>query len=754
MKRRLGLTTRNVLFKFVLSFMLVFLLPLLMLGFIIYRDSYVSLKTTLERSALDQIEQLRGYGDARVREIRYVMTRIRSDYSLQQYVILEGPLAQMRAIDRLNLYKTDDATVKEILLYLHDQDLLFTSRGIIRLSALADSAFRTVDERESFLRLIRDTTVSNIRPTGPVYLDDNTPSDIMMFLFPLPDNAETPRATLLFFIPKSGFETMIRGLLLQTSGQGGILDPDGNLLAGFGQNTLDKEVLRTIASLPRDRAMTPLRIGGDKFTFIQARSERNDWTYWALLPESAFYQPVIRKQTGLLILGVGLFVLGMLLIFSLSFLHYRPVNRFMQAIRTYLPETKRSKPVIDWKEIEENLSALETRKTFTRRQLVENLLLGRESYDPQRHYIASGLLLDHACTAVALFRLVRPEGALTSAEMQEALEMLEERADPPGLRCYYTGMEQLSEFALLLNSSDSDPQRIERTLEEIRETLRFKKLESSVGFGSWQPSADGIHRSYVEASAALDYARNGSNREDAVAFGDMKTVSAPDVEWFPVKEQLRYLQSLKQGDTTEAAASLRAIISTLQEHASSLLLSKYVCLDLITQIIRTLQQEKLKYHPEDLHQLLQFNNLNTLADMLETMTVQICTEVAQRKSHQHSALTAQIVEFLEREFANPILSLDWTADWFQVSPSYVSRLVKEQTGTNFAQLLSELRLREAKRLLAETNYAIHEIVAKIGYIDPKSFMRKFKTEVGLTLGDYRKLHKLPDPNERLGDGGA
>jgi two-component system response regulator YesN len=745
MKRMPVLISKSVLLKFIISFMAVFLLPLFVLGIVIYQDSYVKVKQTLEQSASSYLEQLRSYTESRLKDINYTTERIRFDYALQHYTILEGPEAQLRAIERLHLYKSDNSTTQELLLYLHgqkDQDLVFTSRGIIQLSALASSAFRfSTEQQQQFIRIMRNTKSAYILPAESVFTSEGTQTELLMFLFPIPENVDNPRASLLFFIPKSGFEAMIQGWLRQTNGVGGIMDQEGRLLAGFGENQLSSEELLAIKKLPQGPAITPIRLHGESFTFIQTRSDRNNWIYWALLPEPVFYKPLENKLFGLLAIGIGISIFGVLLIIALSFMHYRPVSQFLQAIRIHFPETKLSRPLTEWKEIKENLQALETRKAVTRHQIIENLLYGRESYQLKRHYLASGLILDFPWTAVVLFRIERTQTALTSLEIQDILNQLELNLLSPDLHCYIAGLERLTDCALLLNSKEPDPELLLTKLELIQVSLSSLDLKGIFGVGTWQPIEEGIHRSFVEASAALDYVSGNKEENSYAAFSEMKSLSVLDMDWFPVKEQLRYLQSLKQGDTVEAIACLHEIMSTVRERATSFLLSKYVCLHLITEIVKTIQQEKLDYQPEDVHHLVQFTNVDSLETNLVKLTETICSEAALRKSRQYSALAIQIVDYIYEGYARPELSLDLIADHFRISPSHVSKLVKGQTDKNFASYLSYLRIDEAKRLLVETNYAINDIVIKIGYIDPKNFMRKFKNETGMTLGDYRKLHK-------------
>jgi two-component system response regulator YesN len=63
---------------------------------------------------------------------------------------------------------------------------------------------------------------------------------------------------------------------------------------------------------------------------------------------------------------------------------------------------------------------------------------------------------------------------------------------------------------------------------------------------------------------------------------------------------------------------------------------------------------------------------------------------------------------------------------------------KEYTGDNFVSYLRKIRMNEAKRLLAETDYKIGKIGQMTGYEDPKHFMKTFKWAAGITPSEFRK----------------
>jgi transcriptional regulator GlxA family with amidase domain len=72
------------------------------------------------------------------------------------------------------------------------------------------------------------------------------------------------------------------------------------------------------------------------------------------------------------------------------------------------------------------------------------------------------------------------------------------------------------------------------------------------------------------------------------------------------------------------------------------------------------------------------------------------------------------------------------------STSYFIKKFKEQTGEKHIDVLTDIRIREAQRLLATTNLSVAEIVEAVGYCDDKHFRRLFQKLTGLNPLEYRK----------------
>lgn len=73
--------------------------------------------------------------------------------------------------------------------------------------------------------------------------------------------------------------------------------------------------------------------------------------------------------------------------------------------------------------------------------------------------------------------------------------------------------------------------------------------------------------------------------------------------------------------------------------------------------------------------------------------------------------------------------------------TYFSTLFKKETGQNFMDHLTDLRIEKAKELLCGEGMSVMDVAEEVGYRDLKYFSRLFKKNTGVSPSDYRKLYK-------------
>ena len=75
---------------------------------------------------------------------------------------------------------------------------------------------------------------------------------------------------------------------------------------------------------------------------------------------------------------------------------------------------------------------------------------------------------------------------------------------------------------------------------------------------------------------------------------------------------------------------------------------------------------------------------------------------------------------------------------FNLSPSYLQRLFKHQTGVCMGEWINEQRLQRAAHLLTNSYLSVKEIAHNVGYGHASSFIRAFERRFAQAPARYRK----------------
>lgn len=108
--------------------------------------------------------------------------------------------------------------------------------------------------------------------------------------------------------------------------------------------------------------------------------------------------------------------------------------------------------------------------------------------------------------------------------------------------------------------------------------------------------------------------------------------------------------------------------------------------------------------------------------------------------NRNSQKIKQAVDYIEENYAKD-LNMAVVSNHISMNYSLFSYSFKQYTGSNFVNYLKDIRMREAKRLLTDTDMRIIEISQEVGYENEKHFMKIFKASCGVSPSEYRKNMK-------------
>ncbi|MCG3088415.1 helix-turn-helix domain-containing protein [Sporosarcina cyprini] len=104
---------------------------------------------------------------------------------------------------------------------------------------------------------------------------------------------------------------------------------------------------------------------------------------------------------------------------------------------------------------------------------------------------------------------------------------------------------------------------------------------------------------------------------------------------------------------------------------------------------------------------------------------------------QEQSLVERVQALIEANYWNAQWSLTACADALRLNKSTLSRRFSAESGELFRDVLHQVRIREAKRLLKETDLSLEEISVLTGYSNQSYFTMKFKQLEGRTPSSYQ-----------------
>ncbi len=135
------------------------------------------------------------------------------------------------------------------------------------------------------------------------------------------------------------------------------------------------------------------------------------------------------------------------------------------------------------------------------------------------------------------------------------------------------------------------------------------------------------------------------------------------------------------------------------------------------------------------HAAIDPQSAQALSDELERFRAKLSRTKRRAAESEHAekgnAAVTRAIAILQSRYSEG-LSLPVVARELFLAPGYLSRIFKRETGKNFKEYLTEIRMNEAQHLLAGGGISVGEVARRVGYQDASYFTRVYKKHFGDT----------------------
>lgn len=114
----------------------------------------------------------------------------------------------------------------------------------------------------------------------------------------------------------------------------------------------------------------------------------------------------------------------------------------------------------------------------------------------------------------------------------------------------------------------------------------------------------------------------------------------------------------------------------------------------------------------------------------------------------HHGIVSQLEALLEKVFSQDVLEENGVptvkdiSSQLNISPNYLSGLLKTLTGNSTQQHIQEKIIEKAKERLMMTDLSVNEIAFELGFEYPQSFSKLFKTKTNISPLEFRKSSRF------------
>lgn len=520
-----------------------------------------------------------------------------------------------------------------------------------------------------------------------------------------------------------------------------IYDRNNNWLWSSG--TLDKLPEMKIEDFNPDGYSEKNGVG-----FVYTVSERTGWQYILAVPEKqALYQLSVLKNLVLLLMGIAIFA-GAAISVYLAVRKGKPLNEVFKVIASS------GKNAYDYRHLgevvtgilkdhQELLEEIEKEKPSMKKAFFHDLIKAEFSSDDQLLIAAkkAGIQMTGTIYLTASFELFAgndfydvDEQTLDEVHIISWLMENYITESYPGVVWFYKENYRITMAIFALEQSDKIAKPV---IHGAREWMLSEyQVETNWGIGNVCDDLLLLWKASEESRIALNHC---STEVPVVEYSaELENIYE---FYFPDIAQEKLIYCVRSGNT-EKAEDILAILEKENCMNRKLSRSQFIKLN---RKVTDMMTGLLKQDASGKELLMWLNEMVLEPDApredyfrrLKQLCQRACMENIEKKRQQRGKLIEKIMAYMQEHYMDSSLGLAQVGTVFRVSEGYLSSLFKERSGINFADYLEGLRIDKACELLMNEKNTVNDIAQIVGYNSVQSFRRAFKRVKGISPKEAR-----------------
>ncbi|QHT63315.1 helix-turn-helix transcriptional regulator [Paenibacillus lycopersici] len=766
---------RKIFISLLLSYLTIILVSLI-ISAVAYIQSVRVIQTEINKANHAMLKQLQDTIDNKLNDIDKIMNTIVLDKNVIAQCNLVEPiqpayrLSMLQVISTIGISKVTNSYIKDVFIYIPKRDLIVsdkgTSSGMEYFNSYYPNEVHDNDAWINFLKKLhnRDFYPMSARNTeypnlGGVVLLQSIPSY----------GVEESNATLGIILDHTFLEQSLSNFNKGLGGNSIIINSRNDVVTALSnQSDLNIPALNLIGN----QGSLKLKLGSSKVELTYIKSANVDWSYINIVPRSVFSKQA-KDVIKVMVLCTFLCLIGgtfVALIFARK--NYNPIDNIMimfskkgkinydHRLNEFKLIEKSMLSIID--ENESMTNTWEQHKETLKDNFLNRLVKGyiKSSLPLDDKYSTYGIDLNGDHFVVIGFYL-EDVGKIHFSENDESddksIELAQfivrnimEELVGKHFNCVFFEVDKSIVCIANIDKASEDTVFIQNEIISGK-NLIFDKygILLTASISNVHSTISGIPEAYKECLEAAEY---------KIVVGDNNIILYSDIyspdrmhftNTYPIEVQQQFINSIRAGDFAHAKQVMQHVFD--QNFANpniSLDMARCLMFAIVNTMINAFNDIGLIYDSKFIENLNPFRKLiecKTIFKMEKQMTdILLKIEQAYNEKNKlvNSIKSKEIVAYIERHYSDHSLSVSSIASEFGLTPVYISRFFKNQTGEGLLSTINKTRLEKAKGYLLDDKLNIKDIAELTGFLNSNMFIRTFKKHEGVTPGKYRELNNV------------
>ncbi|MCP1181907.1 helix-turn-helix domain-containing protein [Paenibacillus sp. 1781tsa1] len=576
--------------------------------------------------------------------------------------------------------------------------------------------------------------------------------------YPFQSSGKDSKVMIAIDIKESAISQIIKNMLPADYANTLIIDQDGTVISAadktlIGSST-EENLTHSLLSLhSSDESFAPV-FNYDSSVVTQDQFKGNAWLIYTTTPNESFYYKLdslkeISVLLGLLAVAVGI---AMSSIFTTA--NYSPLKRILNNIKSRM-DSPTSLKQDEYRFIDTTFNSLSNKvdsleetlqanHKMIKHSIMLNMLNNRFTPEELTEQLQSvQISMDYSRFRCIVIDPVNEKWKdLQPRQLQHTLYTMIQQLEMADMEGTQLLAEELQDhkIAVIICTNQSEEPLSNHIVDFIHTEARSRfGLEFVLSLGGWVEHFTKIHRSYHQANALIRYSYFFPD-QSAIQDLDLLNREASSLE-IPESYLVNFEKKLQNRDVQGSVMAIQELVATIKEGPYSAEYSRIILLKTVSIYAECIHQVRLQpAEASSLNLYKQFSlfyNINRYSEWMIHLVTEFVMHM-EKRSEVRSVDTISAVKAYIHEHLSGDLTLDHVSEQVFISPKYLSKLFKEETGIVYSEYVTNQRMERARELMTQREITVEQVASTVGYRTPAYFIKKFKEIHGCTPKNFMR----------------